>query len=360
MDEKNLPEGWTIEPFTNCIERTVASNKLKIQQKDFKEKGKYPIIDQSVKYIAGYTDDSKRIYKGNLPVIIFGDHTRIFKFVDFPFALGADGVVVLNPKQSKLLPKYFYFFLKGLTIESHGYSRHRKFLKRKKVVIPPKEIQAKIIEILEKSERLKEWRKESNKLTRDYLDSVFFQIFGNPYTNDKKFEIRGFLDIFNTSVGKLDSNAAQKNGQFPFFTCSQETFRINSYSFDCEAILLSGNNAAGVFSAKYYKGKFDAYQRTYVLTLKDANNSYRYFQFLLEKKLVELRSRSIGTNTKYLTLGIMKTIDLMIPPTDLQRKFSRVVENVEHLKEYEEKSEQEIDDLCNVLMKKAFGGELNC
>ena len=74
----------------------------------------------------------------------------------------------------------------------------------------------------------------------------------------------GEIAIFKT--GKLNSNAAISNGEYPFFTCSPETLRINNYAFDQEAILLAGNNADGNFSIKYYKGKFNAYQRTYVIT----------------------------------------------------------------------------------------------
>lgn len=335
-------------------------NRFKILQRDFKDKGEYPIIDQSVDFIAGYTDNSEKIYRGELPVVVFGDHTRVFKYIDFPFALGADGVRILIPKKSKLIPKYFYYSLKGLIIESHGYSRHYKFLKRKEIAIPPLETQSKIATILEKAERLKQWRKEADKLTEDYLDSFFQEMFGNPYMNDKNFKTKNFLDVFDVTTGKLDSNAAERNGQYPFFTCAQEAFKTNTYSFDCEALLLSGNNATGIFSVKYYNGKFDAYQRTYVLTLKNDDNSYKYLQFLLEKKLDELQFRSIGTNTKYLTLRILKTIDLMIPPIGLQNNFSRIVEKVEKLKTSQKESEQKIAELNSALMQKAFRGELTC
>src|SRR3989304_5683011 len=152
---KKLPDGWVIKLFEECIEKEISANKLKIPQNGFQLEGKYPIIDQGVEYIAGFTDDSSKVYKGELPVIIFGDHTRNFKFVDFPFALGADGTKILVPKKF-LHPKYFYFFLNGLIIENHGYSRHYKFLKEKQIVIPPLPTQKKIAAVLEKAEKLRE------------------------------------------------------------------------------------------------------------------------------------------------------------------------------------------------------------
>lgn len=72
-------------------------------------------------------------------------------------------------------------------------------------------------------------------------------------------------DIVDFRTGKLDSNAATEGGLYPFFTCSPNTLEINQYTFDTEAVLLAGNNANGVFPVKYYNGKFDAYQRTYVI-----------------------------------------------------------------------------------------------
>ncbi|MBT7392091.1 restriction endonuclease subunit S, partial [archaeon] len=126
-----LPEGWKEKIFIDCIEKEASSNKLKIPKQNFLEEGKYAIIDQGNKYIAGYTNDEDKIYSGILPIIIFGDHTRKFKFIDFKFALGADGTKILIPKKG-INPKYFYYFLKNLKIPNHGYSRHYKFLKEAK------------------------------------------------------------------------------------------------------------------------------------------------------------------------------------------------------------------------------------
>ena len=102
----------------------------------------------------------------------------------------------------------------------------------------------------------------------------------------ESWEVVRFEDVCTFTTGKLNSEKAVEDGQYPFFTCSQETFKIDSYSFDQEAILLSGNNAKGIFSVKYYKGKFDAYQRTYIITINDAKQlSYQYFLYELFLKL---------------------------------------------------------------------------
>src|SRR5712692_2130742 len=87
-------------------------------------------------------------------------------------------------------------------------------------------------------------------------------------SNRTEFRLR---DLVSFRTGKLDSNAAKPDGEYPFFTCSQQTLRTDTYSFDTECVLLAGNNANGIYPLKYYNGKFDAYQRTYVITSRDSN-----------------------------------------------------------------------------------------
>jgi type I restriction enzyme S subunit len=91
-------------------------------------------------------------------------------------------------------------------------------------------------------------------------------------------------------------------------------------------VLLSGNNARGIYSVKYYKGKFDAYQRTYVITVKDTKRlSYRYFLYDLLLRLELLRRQSIGATTKYLTASIIKNLGLTLPPLSEQLMISSVL-----------------------------------
>lgn len=125
----------------------------KIQTKAFKERGRYPIVDQSEKFIAGYTDDSEFLVRIARPLVVFGDHTLALKFIDFDFCLGADGVKVLAPVDD-IDPKFFYFVLRSLHIESLGYSRHFKLLKDKEIPIPPLDEQRAIVAEIEGYQRV--------------------------------------------------------------------------------------------------------------------------------------------------------------------------------------------------------------
>ena len=106
-------------------------------------------------------------------------------------------------------------------------------------------------------------------------------------------------------TGKLDANAEEKNGKYPFFTCGQDTLRINNYAFDCEAIIVAGN---GEISVRYYKGKFNAYQRTYVLS-----PAKLFYLFLEECKLSinDLKTNSQGSVIKFITKGMLENIKIV-------------------------------------------------
>lgn len=198
----------------------------------------------------------------------------------------------------------------------------------RKMMIPKRtmEEQLSIVDKLNKVVEIKRKRQIELEELDNLIKSRFVELF-----YDKGYPILKWNDVFNTTTGKLDSNAAVEDGEYPFFTCSKEILRIDKYAFEQEALLLAGNNAAGKYDVKYYNGKFNAYQRTYVLDLKE-DWSYRLFQYQLEDKLVYLQQQSLGGLTKYLTLKILGELEFIIPPMDKQDEFTHFVEQVDKLK----------------------------
>jgi type I restriction enzyme S subunit len=140
-----IPENWEVVKLENVMEGFTPNKKLK--QSDYKAIGKFPVIDQGQEYIAGFYDDETMVFDKDLPVILFGDHTRIIKYVDFPFICGADGLKIIIPKEN-FDRKYFYYALLNLNIPSRGYNRHFKILKEKLIPLPPLDEQQKIANIL--------------------------------------------------------------------------------------------------------------------------------------------------------------------------------------------------------------------
>ncbi|MFD0705433.1 restriction endonuclease subunit S [Alloscardovia venturai] len=303
---------------------------IKIQASEYLGSGKYPIIDQSHNAVAGYTNEQEGIFE-DVPVIVFGDHTRVIKYVDNPFFLGADGIKILHSKLPNTNYKYLYYALKNAHIPDTGYNRHFKWLREVEIKYPSAELQARIVSVLDGLSTVLVQRKQQ----LDYLDTLvkarFVEMFGDTFRNLKNLPILSWNDVFNATTGKLDSNASTEAGKYPFFTCSKEVLRIDKYAFDQEALLLAGNNAAGKYDVKHYKGKFNAYQRTYVLSLKQ-NWSYELFKYQLEDKLDYLQQQSLGGLTKYLTMKILRELNFLIPDNNDQKEFTDFVHRVDKSK----------------------------
>lgn len=128
-------------------------------------------------------------------------------------------------------------------------------------------------------------------------------------------------DVATFQTGKLNSNEAVENGKYPFFTCSPNTLSIDTYAFDKEAILLAGNNAEGNFSIKYYKGKFNAYQRTYIIETYNDICDIKYLFYALKLCLQKFKQMSQGTSTKFLTAVILNNFEISLPPLAEQRRI---------------------------------------
>lgn len=160
-------------------------------------------------------------------------------------------------------------------------------------------------------------------------------------------------NLVNVKTGKLDANQADINGKYPFFTCSKEISKINSYSYDCECVLIAGN---GDLNVKYYNGKFEAYQRTYILTSIDSNSlSNKYLYWFMNRYIVQLRNQSIGGVIKYIKLGDLTNISLSLPTIDDQRRIVRIFESIERLISKKVFILKALDDLIKSRFVEMFG-----
>ena len=154
----------------------------KIPASEYKTKGKYPIIDQGKGTIAGYTDEAEGLFT-DVPAIIFGDHTRIVKYVDVPFFIGADGVKILSMKKAEDNSKYFYYALKNARIPDTGYNRHFKWLREQRFLRPAIDEQNIIVRRLDAILRLTN-NTESQLAKLDALAKArFIEMFGDPLSN---------------------------------------------------------------------------------------------------------------------------------------------------------------------------------
>lgn len=137
-------------------------------------------------------------------------------------------------------------------------------------------------------------------------------------------KIYSLKEVCNITTGKLDANQSVQHGAYPFFTCAEYPERIDTYSFDCDAVLVAGNNARGNFHVNRYEGKFNAYQRTYVLTAKD-NFDINFIYYSLKLELKRLKEKSQGSQTKFLTLPILQNIHLPNIAINKQQSIASVL-----------------------------------
>ena len=159
--------------------------------------------------------------------------------------------------------------------------------------------------------------------------------------------------ICNIKTGKLDANASSENGIYPFFTCSKESLKIASYSYDCECVLVAGN---GDLNVKYYNGKFDAYQRTYIIEVLDKiKYSTKFLYLLINSKIEELRNASIGGVIKYIKLGNLTDINVPVIDIDKQNDIVNKMFSVNKVIDLKKSQLKKFDDLIKSQFVEMFG-----
>ena len=243
-----------------------------------------------------------------------------------------------------------------------------------KIPLPPPSTQKKIVSILEKAEKAKEWRKEADKLTNDFLKAVFMEMF---LSDKDKFQVKELNEVCETSSGGTPSRDKKeywengtilwvKSGELDkgYIYDTEEKITENGLEkssakyFDPETVLLAMYGAT-VGKAALLKVKATTNQA--ICGIKPKNNStlnsiyLLHILFSLKEKLI---SKSIGGGQPNISQSIIKETKIPIPPLSLQHKFASIVRGVEQMKEQQKYSKEQIDNLFNALMQKAFKGEL--
>ena len=211
---------WKVLSFENCLEKVKSPKKL--NKKKYLNKGKFPVVAQENTIINGYTNDESLVFKIKNPVIIFGDHTRKLKYIDFDFVIGADGAKIIKPK-SDINVKFFYYYLTHMLPKSIGYARHYKLLKKIKFNIPSLSEQQRIVAKLDtafaeidKTTQLTEKKiVEIEQFSAQAITSVFF--------DKKNKSFKKFKEIVSIKGGKRlpkGKKLTTENTGFPYIRVS--------------------------------------------------------------------------------------------------------------------------------------------
>ena len=187
MTQNNLPKDWQIKKL-NDVSKKLSLNKLKIKQKDYLPSGLFPVIDQGQDLVGGYYNDENLLVSDEPPYIIFGDHTKVKKYINFKFIPGADGVKVLKAKEN-ILPKFLYYLLFTIKIEDKGYARHIQLLEKESFLIPndietQQAIVSKIEELFSELDKGIEDLKTAQQQLKTYRQSVLKWAFEGKLTNE--------------------------------------------------------------------------------------------------------------------------------------------------------------------------------
>ena len=203
-----MREGWEYICFESCLNKIPKTKQ--VTTKEYNRGTKYPIISQEDKLISGYCDDESMLFHVDKPVIIFGDHTRVLKYIDFDFVVGADGVKIISPKEN-LNAKFLLYFLTWYNIPNLGYSRHYKLLKELDIPVPPLSTQLSIVTELDKINELTRLKKEQLKDYDNLAQSIFYEMFGDPVVNEKGWEVKKLGNFCEIGTG---STPSRKNKEY--------------------------------------------------------------------------------------------------------------------------------------------------
>lgn len=352
--------------FTDVL-LDVTKNGRKLPTNEYKEFGLHPIIDQGQNDIAGYTDETSGLFS-DVPAIIFGDHTRVIKYVDAPFFVGADGVKILKAKDNKANYKFLYYALSSAKIPNTGYNRHFKWLKEIDIPTYSEQEQSQIVSELDKVIDLIGLRTKQLEKLDLLVKSRFIELFSN----------KGFPD---TTIGSLVATkvpTAKKD-----FALTDTIKYIDISSIDNKRNVMTGFTEYVLEDApsraQQHIQKNDIVVSTVRPNLKNvAITSYDADNLVASSGFCVLRAEKClpsylmaivcsddftdamtkvvtGANYPAIKDSDVKNYVIPLPPIDLQNQFAEFIEQTDKLKLAIQQSLEKLETLKKTLMQQYFG-----
>jgi type I restriction enzyme S subunit len=355
-----------IVPLLDALEAVSAGN-TKIPQSEFRDSGQLAVVDQGQSLIAGFTDDVSAAVRSTGPVIVFGDHTRAIKFIDFPFAMGADGVKVLKARDG-FLPKFVYHYLQSREIPSAGYSRHFKFLKEVQVPRPPLAEQRRIAEILDQADALRAKRRQ----VLAHLEALTRSTFRADFADVAETSRLG--DLATTTSGGTPNRSVSSNygGGIPWVksgelhaglvTETDETISAQGLSSSSAKIFPAGTVLLAMYGATAgVVGRLgvDAATNQAICAITPGPSlDTEYLIAALRAQAVQLVAKAAGGAQPNLSQGIIRDIVIPVPSLDDQKRFASQVVAIEAQRSDVVRALAMHDDIFASLQSRAFRGEV--
>ena len=329
----------------------------KVKTDEYQEMGRNPIIDQGQNEIAGYTDRENGLYT-ELPVIIFGDHTRVIKYVDKPFFLGADGTKVLRSKIADANYKYLYYALKNVKIPNTGYNRHFKWLKETEIEYPEPIKQMEIVEVLDRISKIVDDRKNELCKLDELVKARFVEMFGDPTINSYDLETKPMTevcDIIDGDRGKNYPTADDFSDEGYCLFLNAKNVTAAGFSFETcmfvtkekDEALRKGKLSRGdvVLTTRGTLGNLAFYtddvpfnhvrinSGMVILRMKRDIIDEVYFIEQFKMQLTDIKEKiASGSAQPQLPISTMNKIQILIPNIEKQRAFATFVAQVDKSK----------------------------
>ena len=349
--------------------KDVTKNGTKIPQEMYLDTGDFLIVDQGKQFEAGRWNDGTGIFQ-DVPAIIFGDHTRVVKYVEEPFFIGADGVKILRPAKDTDNPKYLFYALQAAHIPDLGYSRHFKALKELKFCTYDREKQDSIVENLDAITSLISKRRQQLTALDDLVKSRFIEMFGDLKSNSKCWPIAQFTECAEIDTNMIhDFDGYEDYPHIGIDSIEKETGRIAGYRTVAEDGVISGKylftpehiiyskirpnlnkvampDFAGVCSA-------DAYP----ILVKPDVCVKEYLAYTMRSKyfLDYILAFSNRTNLPKVNKNQVEGFSMPLPPLKLQTQFADFVTRADRSKAAVQQGLQELETLKKSLMQQYFG-----
>lgn len=358
-----------IAKFLDIFE-DVTKHGTKIPTNQYQSEGKYPIIDQGQEKIAGYTNQENGLFT-DVPAILFGDHTRIVKYIDKPCFLGADGVKLLKAKSENANYKYLYYVLLNAKIPNTGYNRHFKWLKEVDITLYKKEEQKNIVSLLDTVTELIDKRKQQLSKLDELVKARFVEMFGGyeRTTTIARYisELRGGKSLAGTETCK---NKVLKTGAATFGWFDPEQYKylptdyepLPEHKVETGDVIISRMNTPELVGACSYV--FNAPDNMYYpdrlwkAILQENTNPIFLWQLLWDndvRKAIKEKSGGTSGTMHNISKPNLLAIKCMDAPIELQNQFAAFVEQTDKSKLEVQKSLEKLEVLKKALMQKYFG-----
>ena len=368
-----MRKGWEYKSFETCINKLPKSKQVKTSE--YSSGTKYPIISQEDKLISGYYDDESYVFHIDSPVVIFGDHTRVLKYVDFDFVVGADGVKIISPKK-ELNAKFMLYYLQWYKIPNLGYSRHYKLLKEIKIPLPPKSTQLAIVSELDKINELIRLKKEQLKDFDNLAQSLFYEMFGDPVENEKGWEVKKIGDLALVKTGPFGSMLHKEDyicDGIPLvnpihmkdykivpdldFTISKEkASELENYLLKRNDVVFARRGDIGrcAIVSEAEQGFICGTGSLFVRFSKEIESIFIMYIIRCDSFSKQLISKAKGATMLNINSNTIADLRIPLPPLPLQHLFAQRIEQIEREKSEVQKSIQDLETLLASRMQYWF------